>query len=168
MVVHPPKSPQSLQPTRQTNQESNPVHLPRPDPKQTSHHCPTGHHQRARRRHKRRSQSPDLQPQRPIRAPHEKSSPMVVLPTQRTPPQTRPTNPAPPPKTRPQTSSQTSKTRPETMGQRHRPRPQIPRRIPTHPQRLGRTLNHPNTPSKIHTKCYLALKCCSILPLSNI
>ena len=41
MVVHPPKSPRSLQPTRQTNQESNPVHLPRPDPKQTSHHHAT-------------------------------------------------------------------------------------------------------------------------------
>ena len=166
MVVHPSKSPQSLQPARQPNQESNPVHLPRPVPKQTSHHCPTGHYQRARRRDKRRHQNPDLQPPRPIRAPHEKSSRMVVLPPQRTPPQTTPTNPTPPPKTRPQTRTQTTKTRPETMGQRHRLQPQIPRRIPTHPQRLGRPLNHPNTPGKRHTiwvltrkrhtKCYLA------------
>lgn len=158
MVVHPPKSPQSLQPTRQTNQESNPVHLPRPDPKQTSHHRATCHHQRARRRYKRRHQNPDLQPPRPIRAPHEKSHRMVVLPPQRTPTQTPPTNPTPPPKTRPQTRAQTTKTRPETMGQRHRLQPQIPRRIPTHPQRLGRTLTHPDTPGKRHTIRALAPK----------
>ncbi|MDU7413216.1 MAG: hypothetical protein E7L25_03100, partial [Varibaculum cambriense] len=34
----------------------------------------------------------------------------------------------------------------------------IPRRIPTHPQRLGRTLNHPDTPGKRHTIRALTLK----------
>ena len=41
---------------------------------------------------------------------------------------------------------------------------QIPRRIPTHPQRLGSPLNHPDTPGKRHTKLGISPKSSSTNP----
>ena len=115
-------------------------------------HHTTYHYQRARRRYKRHHQNPDLQPPRTIRAPHEKSRRMVVLPPQRIPTQT------PPPKTRTQTRGQTTKTRPETMGQNHRLQPQIPRRIPAHPQKLGSPIPPPRHARKKTHKMLLSPK----------
>ena len=57
------------------------------------------------------------------------------------------------------TPSHQRPNRPDRLRHRYQLQPRLSRRIPTHPQRLGRPLNHPDTPGKRHTKCYLAPKC---------